>query len=94
MAATPSLVSFYAGLHEARSRNLGIDDLFLGFPTLERATEPALRVLQWNILADGLADDGFLLSDCLHPTAGEVPSDTSAVVSLLVRRFDPVGRCG
>ena len=42
-----------------------------------------LRVLQWNILADGLSDDGFLVGDVLAEVEGEVAVDAAALAEEL-----------
>ena len=59
-----------AGLHaqhDERLRALGVAEAALGPgpKTLPRATGEIVRVLQWNILADCLSDDGFLCRDVL-----------------------------
>ena len=39
---------------------------------LPRAQGEAVRVLQWNVLAEGLSDDGFVVQDVLAPHGDEV----------------------
>ena len=48
-------------------------------PTLPQQPAPAgaVRVMQWNVLADGLSDDGFLVQDILEASGAE-PNDPSA----------------
>lgn len=59
------------GSHAAVARALGVREAALAqcaalLPSPEAAPPGSrVRVLQWNILADGLSDDGFLLPDVL-----------------------------
>mmetsp|Transcript_92329 Transcript_92329/g.275435 ORF Transcript_92329/g.275435 Transcript_92329/m.275435 type:complete len:479 (+) Transcript_92329:2-1438(+) len=69
-----SLVESLARSHAERARSLGISESALAdapTPTVAPRREPGtcVRVLQWNVLADGMGDDGFLLADVL----GEAP---------------------
>mmetsp|Transcript_261 Transcript_261/g.608 ORF Transcript_261/g.608 Transcript_261/m.608 type:complete len:518 (+) Transcript_261:122-1675(+) len=55
-------------------------------PLASKATEAHLRLLQWNILADGLADDGFLVTDILAdwPVGeGMLPDSSGAALGLV-----------
>ena len=86
------------GLTAARAtrlRSLGVDDAFLpdeasvtespltGFPSLAPATGSTLRILQWNLLADGMADDAFLTSDVLRVGVGDSRLDVRAMAAAI-----------
>jgi len=92
-------------LHDSLMRELGVSDEALGASLLSAGTgagaaawpagappppSGSVRVLQWNLLARGLADDGFLVSDVLggaDTTGGqadavaEAAADTSAAAA-------------
>jgi len=81
--------------HDARLRQLGATDTAIAVPLLgageaiRPAVEPSrcetgcLRILQWNVLARGLADDGFVVDDVIggdnapssQPTNATRPKD-------------------
>lgn len=50
-----------------------------------KADTNALRVLQWNILADGLSNDGFLMEDVLLPEEGEEKFDVVQLANRAVK---------
>ena len=64
--------------HDARARELGVSNEALAaaeaieLEPRNGAASDALRVMQWNILADGLANDGFLVRDVLDPASEAV----------------------
>lgn len=60
----------------ARARQLGVSDAALTAAACALEVQPrndapaagtTVRVLQWNVLAEGLSNDGFLVQDVLHP---------------------------
>ena len=46
--------------------------------TGKQRQEDEVRILQWNILADGLSDDGFLVRDVLHASPQHASSGDQA----------------
>jgi len=72
-----------------RLRSLGVSDAALKeseLHPLEARPGDCIRVLQWNLLADGMSDDGFLVNDVLRDWpagAGNVPTTDGEAV-----RFD------
>lgn len=70
--------------HTARLRELGVADPHVGLTDGGAARPPeVIRVMQWNVLADGLSDDGFLVNDVLRTAAGEAPLDAEALAETL-----------
>jgi hypothetical protein len=67
--------------HDKRARELGIDEQQLARvrKALKMTPGPtpkgAMRILTWNLLANGLADDGFLMKDVLRKDLPNLPSD-------------------
>ena len=69
--------------HDRRARELYVDEIEL--PRVQQAasvrphpTRPgSFRVLQWNVLAEGLSDDGFLVRDVLRKDLPDLPPDTT-----------------
>jgi len=71
----------YRERHDARARELGVSEEALrsiGAPRVRAREGAALRVLQWNVLADGLSDDGFLVRDVLDGAADGVSDQAAA----------------
>ncbi|KAL1503550.1 hypothetical protein AB1Y20_012029 [Prymnesium parvum] len=67
--------------HDARARELGVSEEALrciGAPRVRAREGAALRVLQWNVLAEGLSDDGFLVRDVLDGAADGVSDQAAA----------------
>ena len=67
---------------KARMRQLGVVEAQLAeveaegsllAATLSPTTGSTIRVMQWNLLADGLADDAFMVHDVLGAHGSEVP---------------------
>ena len=59
----------------------------LNFRWLGQPPASRLRVMQWNVLAEGLADDGFLVEDVLAESDGE---DTLASGATLLAASEPL----
>lgn len=63
-----------------RLRSLGVSDVAMDKSELKRCREMGpncIRVMQWNLLADGMSDDGFLVSDIMQDWpagVGNVPT--------------------
>ncbi|KAL1530872.1 hypothetical protein AB1Y20_001766 [Prymnesium parvum] len=71
----------YRERHDARARELGVSEDALrsiGAPRVRAREGAALRVLQWNVLAEGLSDDGFLVRDVLDGAADGVSDQAAA----------------
>lgn len=68
------------GARCARLRSLGVSQAALKASELtpaEARKNDCIRVMQWNLLADGMSDDGFLVSDVLQDWSagsGNVPT--------------------
>ena len=70
--------------HDERMRSLGVPAVHLGFKSLPRITKgETVRVLQWNLLADGMANDGFLVRDVLGDAPGEDPMEADTLAEKL-----------
>merc|ERR1719162_2267840 len=87
----------------ARLRSLGVSEAALKAselkPSAEERPEDCIRVLQWNMLADGMSDDGFLVNDVLKDWpagCGNVPTADGEVVkynTLLEEMIAARGNC-
>lgn len=84
-----SQLSALRATHEERMRALGVREEELAgliLPDLPPPADDCIRVLQWNVLADGLSDDGFLVKDVLV----EPPKDATSPEVLMERLSDAV----
>ena len=99
--APRQLAQFYRRQHDARATALGVSRAALNSLPAPAVRAPSaepttVRVLQWNVLAEGLSDDGFLVSDAtgdvdapaLSPLVEEVmAARKSNTMSSLKERF-------
>ena len=59
-------------------------------PSTARREADDIRIMQWNILADGLSDDGFLVRDVLHATTSPNDGATASRESEFRKMVDMV----
>ena len=77
----------------------GLDALVTkaGSPPMIRRLDPPpasrLRVMQWNVLADGLSDDGFLVEDILSVQAGEAMLTSPAKMLAASAPLEALAEC-
>ena len=72
--------------HAGLAQQLGVSDAALAAAARALEAEPrdaasatssTVRMLQWNVLAEGLSNDGFLVQDVLHPPDEACPLETA-----------------
>ena len=76
----------FAEQHNTQRLAHGVDSALLHSLPADIPLPPprgaALRVMQWNLLADGLSEDGFLVCDVLAPEPGTKPTVASRQAEL------------